>query len=838
MRTKYKPWAKPFLDEHKEVLLFEEDYSSINDVELEIGSGKGQFLLNMASKFTNKQFVGIEKSAYTDDSKVTDHYAIIPTGQCNGIENLPSLEQAVYELIVRRFLSIFYPAAEYKGVKLQLGIEDECLFASAKILTNPGYMKISGIPKKSESNQDDEDDDSFSKEDFIKFVEAIKEGDEISSNGFEIKEGKTSPPKRYTSGNLILAMENAGNLIEDESLREQIKNTGIGTSATRGEILEKLVRIGYLNQNNKSQIITPEKLGEMIYEVVALTTPSLLNPEMTANWEKGLEGIINGTVDDVEYRNKLEEYIRRETNKMVENDLTRNIALNINQFTSKDSKGIATRKPLGIKCPKCGGELTTTSFGYGCSNYMNEEIKCKFSLGQVAGVDVSEEQFVKLLKEGKTDQIDGFKSKSKVSFSAKLKLEKDEAGEYSVSFDFDGIEKQKIEGVVCPDCGGNIVRTPFGYGCSNYNREDKEHSCRFNIGEIAGKKLTEEELVTLLTDGATDVLKGFKSKSKKAFSAKLKLIKNEDGHSEVTFDFDGIEPEKLEGCKCPDCGGDILIKTSGYSCSNYRGDDENSCKFFIGTIASKNLSNAVVTELLTNGKTSTIRDFKGKSGKKFDACLVLTKNEEGKTQVSFDFENVEAKVVKDVKCPICGGDIVKTTFGYGCSNYKRDDAENSCKFNIGQVAGVKLKDAQIKELLNDGITSVISGFKSKKGTKFDAKLALNKEEDGQIKGVKFVFENNDVELPDIKCPKCGEPVIKMFNGYRCKNNVLGDVDSCPFFVGKIAGVLIEQEQFEKLIKEKKTDLISGFLSKKGLYFDAHLKLDDENKVVFEFDQFK
>ena len=213
----------------------------------------------------NKRYAGLEKTAYTDDSKVTDHYAIIPTGYCNGIDSLAPLEKSVYELIVKRFLSIFYPPAEYKNVKLQINIGDEPLFASAKVLTVPGYLAVAGMPKEKENEDDEDNDSSFSKEEFIKLAESLSQGQEISVNGFKLKEGKTSPPKRYTSGNLILAMENAGNLIEDEELREQIKNTGIGTLATRGEILDKLVRIKYLNQNNKTQIITPEKLGEMIY---------------------------------------------------------------------------------------------------------------------------------------------------------------------------------------------------------------------------------------------------------------------------------------------------------------------------------------------------------------------------------------------------------------------------------------------------------------------------------------------------------------------------------------------------------------------------------------------
>ncbi len=896
----------------------------------------------------SQKFVGIEKTSYTDDSKVTDHYAIIPTGQCNGIDRLSPLSQRVYELIVRRFLAIFYPPAEYKNAKVTVKAGNEKLFAGYKILIKPGYLDIAGLPKakNSDNNSDDVnenpdgeegEEEDFSKEKFVEFLEQANIGDVLDVNGYHIKEGKTSPPKRYTSGSLILAMENAGKLIEDEELREQIKTTGIGTSATRGEILEKLVRIGYLNQNNKSQIITPENLGEMIYEVVLLTTPSLLKPEQTANWEKGLEGIINGTVEFTEYRKELEDYIRKETKNMIEQDLNQTIALKINPFTTKDSKGIATRKPLGIKCPKCGGELTTTSFGYGCTNYFNEEINCKFNLGTVAGVDIPEEQFIKLITEGKTDLIEGFKSKSGKPFKSVLKLEKNEDGDFRASFDFSETPTEYIEGINCPACGGKIFATAYGFACEH--RFQEENQCYFSIGEVAGRKLAQAEFESLLKDGITPVLSGFKSKTNQKFDAKLKLKTNEEGKKVIAFDFEGIEATKLEGCKCPDCGGDIAVKMSGYGCVNYSSTEENSCKFYIGkTIAGKNISPSVAQQILTTGKsdtirgfkgksgkkfdailvlkkneetgrsevvfdfenaqpnyiegivcpdcgnkilktnfgyacekyfdkdnkcdfvvgeiaskkltdsdikellteqaTKTIRGFKGKSGKKFDACLVLKKNEEtGKHEITFDFDNVEAKEIKDVTCPLCGGKIVVTPFGYGCSNYNKEDPDDSCRFNIGQVAGVKLKEAQVKELLTNGITDTISGFKSKKGTKFDAKLTLSKDENGKVTGIGFVFEDEVKELPGLKCPKCESPIIKTHFGYKCKNNIKDNVDSCTFFIGKVAGVEIPEDQFTKLIKEKRTDVISGFLSKKGLYFDARLKLNPEFRAEFDFENF-
>lgn len=580
----------------------------------------------------NKKYFGLDKTIYTDDKKVTDHYAIIPTGYVSGIDRLSSIERSVYDLIVRRFLSIFYPPAKYKTMKLKLNVAGEYFFTSAKVLIDPGYMKIAGIPKSKESGDDEDQDDKCSKEELIKLCENIKKGDVLKTVSLETKEGKTSPPKRYTSGNLILAMENAGNLIEDEELREQIKNTGIGTSATRGDILDKLVRIHYLNQNNKTQIITPENLGEMIYEVVDMSVPTLLNPEMSASWEKGLEGIINGTVDDGLYRDKLEKYIRTECEKMINSDISEELAKRINPFVGKGAKGAAARKMLGVFCPDCGAELNTTPFGYGCSNYYNDDVKCSFSLGKIADVDLSEEQFIKLIKEGKTD-----------------------------------------------------------------------------------------------------VIKGFKSKKKTKFNAYLKLAKNDEGKTIVVFDFDGIKPDIIEG----------------------------------------------------------------------------------------------------IKCPICGGDVIKTPIGWGCSNYSKDDPDHSCRFLIGKLCGVSFSEAQVKQLITDKKIGPINKFKSKSGKPFSANVVFDYDENNVIKGLKFEFIDTNEEINEVKCPKCGGKIIKRFNGYHCENNGRAE-DKCDFSIGKICGVLIPVEQFIKLINEKQTDMIEGFVGKSGKSFKAVLHLNDDFKITFTF----
>ena len=565
-----------------------------------------------------KSYASIAKTSYVDDSKVTDHYAIIPTGQLTELNTLNSLQRAVFELICRRFLSIFYPAAEYQNVKLTVGVDKEEFFASAKVLKFPGYLEVAGLPKKrgttnaDENTSEDENADGNPFTDgeaktadpqvLLELAERLHVGDVISVNGYGIRYGKTSPPKRYTSGSMVLAMENAGQLIEDEELREQIKGSGIGTSATRAEIIKKLIRIGYLNLNKKTQVLTPENLGEMIFEVVNLTVPALLNPKMSASWEKGLEGITQGTVDFWDYRNKLEDYIRRETLKMIDQNLRQELANRINPFSNKNISGVK----LGVKCPVCDGEIVTTAFGYGCTNYKSDKTGCNFTLGEICNVKIDEEQAKMLFTEGHTDIINGFKSKAGKKFDAALKLENTEDGKVNVIFDFADVEPEEIPDVVCPICGGKIVKTSFGYGCSNYKAED-EGSCRFSIGTLSGKKIGIEDVKALLTEGKTNTIRGFKSKAGKKFDAALRLDKTEDGKVNIVFDFENVELEVLPDVVCPACGGQLVKKPFGYGCTNFKAEDETSCRFVVGTIAGKTLPANTVKQLLTEGKTETIR---------------------------------------------------------------------------------------------------------------------------------------------------------------------------------------------------------------------------------------
>lgn len=276
-------------------------------------------------------YKNIAKTRYVDDKQITDHYAIIPTGQgLNNLKGLPPVSVNVYEMIARRFLSIFYPPATYQKFALCIKVKEEKFFANFKVLTQEGYLKATAYSFKKDGKEGkDEKDEKGGREnasgetseteekcdaELSALLMKLKKGDGVSLGKYEIKEGETTPPKRYTSGSIILTMENAGQFIEDEELRAQIKGNGIGTSATRAEILKKLVNIEYLALNKKTQVLTPTLMGEMIYDVVDAAIKPLLNPALTASWEKGLAQVAEGRITSEEYMGKLSDFVVRRTN--------------------------------------------------------------------------------------------------------------------------------------------------------------------------------------------------------------------------------------------------------------------------------------------------------------------------------------------------------------------------------------------------------------------------------------------------------------------------------------------------------------------------------------------
>ena len=274
-----------------------------------------------------KYSTNLTKTKYVNDSKITDHYAIIPTGQ--GYENfnsLPDLQKQVYKVIVTRFLAIFYPPAEFNKIQVTVEIQEEntkeIFNASGKVCINQGYLEVLKPQTKSTASEktvetSEQNNENIEKQTDLETLKTLKKGQELEVQNFELKEAETSPPSRYNSGNIILAMENAGKLIEEEELREQIKGAGIGTAATRGEIIKKLERIKYMEINSKTQIITPTLKGETIYDIVYNSMPDMLNPKLTASWEKGLDMVAKKEIEPKVFMGKLEKYIHSKFDKLV-----------------------------------------------------------------------------------------------------------------------------------------------------------------------------------------------------------------------------------------------------------------------------------------------------------------------------------------------------------------------------------------------------------------------------------------------------------------------------------------------------------------------------------------
>jgi Topoisomerase IA len=344
----------------------------------------------------------ISETRYTDDSKISDHYAIVPTGQ--GIEKLgelSELEKKIYELIVRRFLSIFYPPAEYYKIQLEETAGQELFAASAKMLKNAGYLSVAGLAE--------EDKEKAVK---IDMLEGLAEGDILSAS-YKKEKSHTSAPPRYTSGSMMLAMENAGNLIEDEELRAQIKGSGIGTPATRAEIIIKLVKIEYICLNTKTQVLTPHTDGEAVYEIVRKTLPELLLPKMTAEWERGLSEIEKGKLSKEAYIGQLYQYIRRQITAMKEKDDGQSQEEDLNR---------EAEEILG-NCPLCGKAVKENSKSFYCSGYKEG---CRWSVWKndkyfaALGKKITKTLVKKLLENGQV-QVKDLKSRSGSNYSITLK---------------------------------------------------------------------------------------------------------------------------------------------------------------------------------------------------------------------------------------------------------------------------------------------------------------------------------------------------------------------------------------------------------------------------------
>lgn len=438
---------------------------------------------------------GIEKTKYVNDSKITDHYAIIPTGEGDReLAGLEELERKVYELICRRFLAIFYPAAEYKKTDVELEHSGgEHFFASEKILMKNGYLDLYK-----------DDPATGDKSTGLSFARA---GQHLRAE-FVITDAETTPPKPYTSGSIILAMENAGKLIEDEELRAQIKGSGIGTSATRAETISKLVKQTYISLNNKTQVLSPTETGEAMYDIVKETVPSLLSPKMTASWELGLSQIEDGTISAEKYRSILEKFVR-------------------------DSVSIIKTKPAPERkkverivagtCPVCRKDVYMTEKGFFCSGYKSDGKGCSFAFSKtISGHTFTEDETNALLSGEPTGVVEGLTGKSGKTFAANFVVNR-KTGAVEMKF------PTKESDMICPKCGKPLRMGSYNYECD----------CGFTIPvRMASRDFTQDDIDGLYANGYRE-MSGFRSKAGKEFSA---TVTYKNGKTE--FDFGGSPKKK------------------------------------------------------------------------------------------------------------------------------------------------------------------------------------------------------------------------------------------------------------------------------------------------------
>ena len=491
------------------------------------GIGSFSHLKGFADNVLNNNWqdkLRTKKTKYVDDAQVSDHYAIIPTGEGSDAYNsLSGLEKDVFTLIAKRFLSIFYPEAVYDRLTLTGKAEGETFTASFSAIKTEGYLEVAGYEKKADAER--------------LLAAASSLSGKIPAT-YSLKEGKSKPPSRYTSGSMILAMENAGKLIEDPELREQISGSGIGTSATRAEIISKLEKCNYICINKKNQQITPDKMGELIYDILYIASPNLLNPKLTAEWETGLQEIVDKKQTKDQYLATLNDYIREMVSEMKSKDCTEDVKKAIESLkkvypdigkTSTMSNG---SEELGIACPDCGKPLMINAKGIYCSGYKDG---CKMTIRREVFykelTDADLKGFMTTAEKAPDGTITskesavkrGFKSKEGKKFDASLIMVK-APGEYP-RFQL----KFPESGIVCPRCGKTMNLNEKGIYCTGY-----KEGCKVTINrEMLKKKLSDADLKSLITTAKVDsngVLKsdiigpinGFTGKKGK-FNAKIYL---------------------------------------------------------------------------------------------------------------------------------------------------------------------------------------------------------------------------------------------------------------------------------------------------------------------------
>ena len=549
---------------------------------------------------TSKRFV--------DDKKVSDHHAIIPTTKSVNPNSFKDESDSkgkliatkkeinqIFDLITRRFLAAFYPPSQYEKTEITTTVENETFKTNGKILVDAGWEEVYGKDAPNENEEKNEED----------LLPNIEDGEQNNVTNSDILSKKTKPPKLYDENSLLGVMENPHRSIDEGTLKDLIAETGasLGTEATRAATIEKLIEKNYVER--KGKMLSPTSLG---IKLIAIAPDTLTSPEITADWEKRLKDIAKKEEDRKTFEKDIREFVETQLQALKESNLSVSFA------------DEALNKPIGT-CPICKKDVMEWSKVFACAS-SNREERCFLVFKTMAKKSISKNQVVKLLTDGKTDTIKGFKTTEGNSFEAKLAIINGE-----VKFDFPPIINEEMD-ISCPKCNGKMFKKNKVYACEN---DTREKNCFVLFREISKREISEDEATQLITKGETGVLSGFWNKEKKPYAARLYLNDKKD----LSFDY---KNEALDH-PCPFCGGDVTESLKAFGCTNR----QNGCSFTIWkTVAGKKITNKTANVLLKDGKTKLIKGFKGKKNS-FDAMLVI--NKENK-KIEFEFPPRKSKTKK------------------------------------------------------------------------------------------------------------------------------------------------------------------------------------------------
>src|SRR5574344_1113791 len=624
---------------------------------------------------------------FINSSKVTDHFAIIPTGETPNM--LEEAERKIYELARERFVVAWLKPCVWGELEATLGCADETFRLKLRKNEDDGFKEIVQDEKKKKDRKadakagDDKAAEGKDDEEITNIVETFpewKKGDSALFDSLELQKKKKSKPKYYTEATLLAAMKTAGKQIENEELAEAMKDRGLGTPATQAGIIEALKKRGFIEAQKNSLISTPR--GR---EVIALMDEKVKSPEMTGEWEYKLSQVEKGTLSPVEFRDGIIEYV-----KQLFAELLAKYACQFEREQITES----------LPCPKCGSPLETAPWGYVC-----KQGECGFKIGNaVAGRILSHAEMAQILKDGRSPLLKGFKSKKGTTFNAILTLTE---GRLQFDFSEDTLTRTPSE-ELCPRCGKKLFDTGNKLVCTE--------PCEFTLYKtIAGRVLSGEELHMLFTDKATPVLSGFTSKKGAELSAKV--VFDKDYKATLAFEKDGHVHGTETKYTCPICKHSLEENKNALFCTH------DPCKFTLfKTIAGRKLKAAEIKALLEEGHTPPLEGFKSKKGTEFEAALKF--DETGK--VVFDFPR------RNFPCPLCGGHLRKYADSYTCGNPQ-------CGYQIPKVFyGREFSDAEVEKLLTEKKTDALEKFK-KNETTFRAALELRE-------GGRLGFNRESVEV--------------------------------------------------------------------------------------------